>query len=70
MIPLILANLDEENVIKKVGGSSETKKHLEDTGFVVGANVRIVNTVGGNLIINIKEARVALSRELAQKIMV
>lgn len=70
MMPLILAAVGEDNIIKKVGGSSEVKKHLEDLGFVVGANVKIISTIGGNLIVNVKESRVAISREMAGKIMV
>ena len=70
MMPLLLANVGEENVIKKIGGSPEVKQHLENLGFVVGGNVTIVNTMGGNLIVNVKETRVAVSRELAQKIMI
>ena len=69
MMPLLLANVGEENVIKKIGGSPEVKQHLENLGFVVGGNVTIVNTMGGNLIVNVKETRVAVSREMAQKIM-
>ena len=60
----------EENIIKKVGGTPETKKHLEDLGFVPGGAVTVVTTVGGNLIVNIKESRVAISREMASKIMI
>ena len=70
MMPLTLANVGEENVIKKIGGSPEVKQHLENLGFVVGGNVTIVNTMGGNLIVNVKETRVAVSREMAQKIMI
>lgn len=70
MMPLILANVGEENVIKRIGGSPEVKQHLENLGFVVGGNVTIVNTMGGNLIVNVKETRVAVSREMAQKIMI
>ena len=70
MMPLMLANIGEENIIKKIGGSPEVKKHLENLGFVVGGTVTIINTIGGNLIVNVKEARVAISREMAQKIMI
>lgn len=70
MMPLTFASIGEESIIKKVGGLPEVKKHLENLGFVVGANVKIVNTIGGNLIVSVKEARVAISREMAQKIMV
>ena len=69
-MPLILADLGEEAVIKRVGGSPEMKKHLEDMGFVAGGTVTVLNTIGGNLIVKIKESRVAISREMAQKIMV
>ena len=61
---------DTENIIKKIGGTPEVKKHLENLGFVVGGSVTIVNTLGGNLIVNVKEARVAISEEMARKIMI
>ena len=70
MIPLIFANAGEENIVKKVGGSPEVKKHLENLGFVVGGTVTVINTISGNLIVKVKEARVAISREMAQKIMI
>ena len=70
MLPLIVADIGEENIIKKVGGRAEMKKHLEDLGFVVGGTVTVVNSMGGNLIVNIKDSRVAISREMAQKIMI
>ncbi len=70
MMPLIFAEVGEENIIRKIGGSPEVKKHLENLGFVVGGSITIVNSLGGNLIVNVKEARVAISQEMAQKIMV
>ena len=70
MMPLTLASVGERNTIRKVGGSPEVKKHLENLGFVVGGDVTIINTLGGNVIVSVKEARVAISREMAQKIMV
>lgn len=70
MLPLSLAGIGEENTIKRIGGSQEVKKHLENLGFVVGGNVTVITTMGGNVIVNVKEARVAISREMAQKIMV
>ena len=70
MFPLTVAEVGEENIIKKVGGRPEVRQHLENLGFVVGATVRIISTIGGNVIVNIKESRVAVSREMAQKIMV
>ncbi len=70
MMPLTLANIGEENMIKKVGGKPEVKKHLENLGFVPGGNVTVITTLGGNVIVNVKDARVAISREMAQKIMI
>ncbi len=70
MIPLSFATVGEENIIRKIGGLPEVKKHLENLGFVVGGTVTVVNTLGGNLIVNVKEARVAISKEMAQKIMI
>ena len=70
MIPLSLANPGEESIIKKVGGSPEVKQHLENLGFVVGGNATVVSSIGGNLIVNVKESRVAISKEMAAKIMI
>lgn len=70
MMPLSLANVGENNIIKKIGGNPEVKKHLENLGFVVGGNVQVVSALGGNVIVNVKEARVAISEEMARKIMV
>lgn len=70
MMPLLLANVGEENMIRKVGGNPETKKHLADLGFVAGGNVKIISAMGGNLIVNVKESRVAISREMARMIMI
>ncbi|MBS4880557.1 FeoA family protein [Evtepia sp.] len=70
MMPLILAAAGETNTIRKVSGNPEVKKHLEDLGFVVGGEVTVVSAIGGNLIVNVKESRIAISREMAGKIMV
>lgn len=70
MIPLTMANAGEENMIKKVGGSPETRKFLESLGFVAGGSVIVINEMAGNVIVNVKEARVAVSKEMAMKIMV
>ncbi len=70
MMPLTLANAGEENTILRVGGSAEVKKHLADLGFVAGAAVNVVASLGGNVIVKVKEARVAISEEMARKIMV
>lgn len=70
MMPLTLADIGEENTIKKISGKPEVKKHLENLGFVVGGSVTVINTLGGNVIVNVKESRIAVSKEMAQKIMV
>jgi feoA family protein len=70
MMPLTLASIGEENIIKKIGGNPEVKKHLENLGFVAGGRVTVITAMGGSVIVNVKEARVAISREMAQKIMV
>lgn len=70
MMPLIFATVGEELIIKKVGGSPEVKKHLETLGFVVGGSVTVINTIGGNVIVNVKESRIAISEQMARKIMV
>ena len=70
MIPLSLAEPGEVQIIKKIGGSPEVKQHLENLGFNVGGEVMIVNTLGENVIVKVKEARVAISDGLARRIMV
>ncbi len=70
MMPLTLANIGEENMIRKVGGNPEVRAHLENLGFVTGGNVTVISAIGGNLIVNVKESRVAISKEMAGKIMV
>ncbi len=70
MIPLCLAEKGEPQIIRRIGGTPEVKKHLENLGFNVGGEVTIVNTLGENVIVRVKDARVALSDELARKIMI
>ena len=70
MMPLTLANTGEENIIKKIGGNPDTRKFLENLGFVAGSAVTIVSEIGGNVIVNVKDSRVAVSKEMACKIMV
>lgn len=70
MMPLALADIGEENVIRKVGGSPETRKHLEDLGFTAGGTATVIAALGGNIIVKVKESRVAISEEMARKIMV
>ncbi len=69
-MPLLLAPVGEENIIKKVGGSPDVKKHLENLGFVAGGRVTVISQIAGNLIVNVKESRIAISREMAGKIIV
>ena len=70
MMPLTLAEAGEENIIKKIGGKPEVKAHLENLGFVVGGTVTVVSTMACNVIVNVKESRIAVSKEMAQKIMI
>lgn len=70
MMPLTLAEVGEENIIKRIGGSREVRAHLENLGFVAGGSVTVVNAIGGNVIVNVKESRIAISKEMAQKIMI
>ena len=70
MMPLALADMGSENIIRRVGGSPEVRKHLEDLGFVAGGSATVVSSLNGNLIVKIQEARVAISEEMARKIMI
>ena len=70
MMPLTLMSPGEDAIIQRIGGKPEVRQHLENLGFVVGGNVSVINKIGGNLNVNDKEARVAITREMAQKIMV
>jgi ferrous iron transport protein A len=70
MMPLVFAEKGQPQIIKKIGGSPEVKKHLEDLGFNVGGEVSIVSSLGDNLIVKVKESRVAVSDELGRKIFV
>ena len=70
MMPLVMADMGEPQIIKKIGGSPEVKKHLEDLGFNVGGEVSVVSSLNGNLIVKVKQSRVAVSEELARRIMI
>lgn len=70
MMPLTMAAEGEASTIKRVGGKEEIRRHLENIGFVPGAAVTVVSANNGNVIVNVKEARVAISREMANKIMI
>lgn len=70
MMPLSMINEGEPMEIKKVGGKEETRKFLENLGFVPGSIVTVVSQIGGNMIVNVKESRVAIGKDMANKIMV
>ena len=70
MMPLVFAQKDEALIIKKISGNAEVKQHLEDLGFNVGGEVSVINTLGNNLIVKAKESRIAISSDLARRIMV
>ena len=70
MLPLTMANPGEPVTIKKIGGKAETKKFLETLGFVVGGVVTVVSEISGNMIVNVKDSRVAIVKDMANKIMV
>lgn len=70
MMPLTMLNAGETNTIKRVGGKEETRRFLENLGFVVGGNVTVVSDSGGNLIVNVRDSRVAIGKDMANKIMV
>ena len=69
-MPLTLAVLGEEIIIKRIGGNPDVRAHRQNLGFVPGAVVTVVSSMGGNLIVNIKNTRIAISKEMAGKIMV
>lgn len=70
MMPLTMAKVGEPNTIKRIGGREETKKFLENLGFVTGSVVTVVSEISGNMILNIKDSRVALGKDMANKIMI
>lgn len=69
-MPLSMVKQGEQNVIKKIGGKEETRRFLENLGFVVGGSVTVVSEIGGNMIVNVKESRVAIGKDMANRIMV
>lgn len=70
MMPLTIAKQGETNIIKKVGGKEETRRFLENLGFVVGGTVTVVSETAGNMIVNVKDSRVAIGKDMANKIMI
>lgn len=69
-MPLYMATIGKEYLIKKIGGLEETKHHLKNLGFVPGSQVSVVSIMCGNIIVQIKDSRVAISKELAAKIFI
>jgi ferrous iron transport protein A len=69
-MPLTLSGRGESSAIKRIGGSDEMKKRLESLGFTVGSQVTVVSELAGNLIVNVKDSRVAISKEMANRILV
>lgn len=70
MIPLTMADLGREIVVRRVGGSPQVRRHLEELGFTAGGTVTVVASLGGNIIVKVKESRIAISKEMAQRIMI
>ncbi len=70
MMPLAMLNIGETGEIKRIGGNEETRRFLNNLGFVVGAEVSVVSAIGGNVIVNIKDSRVAINEDMAKRIMV
>ncbi len=69
-MPLSMARKGERNTIKKIGGKAETRRFLENLGFVTGGIVTVVSDIGGNMIVNVRESRVAIGKDMANKIIV
>jgi len=70
MMPLSMVKEGEANIIRKVGGKEETRRFLENLGFVAGGTVTVISEMGGNMIVNVKDSRVAIGKDMANKIMV
>ncbi len=69
-MPLSMAKEGEENIVKKVGGREDTRRFLENLGFVVGGSVIVISQMNGNIIVNVKDSRVAIGKDMANKILV
>lgn len=69
-MPLSMVKEGEPNIIRRIGGKEETRRFLENLGFVVGGEVTVVSVINGNMIVNVKDSRVAIGRDMANKIMV
>ena len=69
MMPLGMANVGDVNIIKKITGRDDVRQHLAELGFVVGGEVRVISELGGNLILSVKDSRIALDKTMAMRIM-
>ena len=69
-MPLVLAETGKDQIIKKIGGNDEVKRHLEELGFTVGGTISVVNSLAGNVIVRVKESRVAINEDMARRIMI
>ncbi len=69
-MPLTFASTGKQNIIKKIGGNTQVKQHLENLGFIVGGSVTVISAIGGNIIVNVKESRIAINKEIANRIIV
>ena len=70
MMPLTMAKQGETNYIQKISGKDEVRQHLAELGFVVGERVTVVSAIAGNVILQIKDCRVALNRDMASRILI
>ena len=70
MMPLGMANVGDVNIIKKITGRDDVRQHLAELGFVVGGEVRVISELGGNLILSVKDSRIALDKTMAMRLMV
>ena len=70
MMPLTLAGVGEVNTIRRIGGNEETRRFLENLGFVAGSEITVLSAIEGNVIVNIKDSRIAINKDMARHIMV
>ena len=69
-MPLTMAGIGEVNTILKIGGNEETRRFLANLGFLTGTEISVVSAIGGNVIVNVKDARVAVNSDMAKHIMI
>lgn len=70
MMPLTLAGVGEVNTIRRIGGNEETRRFLENLGFVAGSEITVLSAIEGNVIVNIKDSRIAINKDMARHIMI